>query len=879
MANISAIKLPNNTTYTLVDNTSGYTKNTGTITQVKTTAGTHSVINVTSGAANFNVPTKTSHLTNDSGFITSYTDAKLQVAEVTSGSLYYPIVGTGTTAATRQYDTTGFSYSATTGTTSTPGMVTLTLGNSTASGTAGNKLGNITLYGSGSRYVSLRANVTATSGNNFTIYLPNKDGTVALTSDIPTISYPVTSVNSKTGKVSLTASDVGALASSTTYVSTITTTAGTHTAISSKSGAVSFNVPTKTSHLTNDSGFITSYTDEKLKISTATSGSSYYPLLGNGTSAATRQYDSAFQFSGTNGTASGGGGSTTLTLGNSTTSSTAGWRRGIIQLYGYGAYSTTIENRTSTDNRTIILPDNSGTIALTSDIPDVSGKIDTAGTGLSKSGTTLNHSNSVTAGTAGTSSATSGSTLAVPYVTYDAQGHITATGTHTHTISGFLTSSSTLDATKLSGTIPSGCYTNTTYGIATNTTNGLVKPWYTHTAASTGPTTGNNTTAVAVNTITTTASRYYAVEADSNGRLFVNVPWTNVNSSYLTGITSSQVTTALGYTPYNSTNPNGYTSNTGTVTKVTAGTGLSIGTTAGGNFTTSGTINHTNSVTAQTTQAVYPIKIDAQGHISGYGSAVTSMPASDVSSWAKASSKPTYTASEVGAAASTHAHGNITSGGDITATAPTIANGDQIIINDNSASKITNGPTFDGSTITKALTPKGTWETFLKSYTETDPTVPSWAKASSKPSYTASEVGAVPTSRTVNGKALSSNITLSASDVSALYEGTLSMSGLTAYSSRCVVSAGGYFKIGKMVFIQLKATNSGSLGSNNTWGYIDGFPIPTANFAAISAYASQNYGNISAAINNDGRLVIATGGSALAKNTDMYFAGWYMASS
>lgn len=69
-------------------------------------------------------------------------------------------------------------------------------------------------------------------------------------------------------------------------------------------------------------------------------------------------------------------------------------------------------------------------------------KIDTAGTGLSKSGTTLNHSNSITAGTAGTSSATSGSTLAVPYVTYDAQGHITATGTHTHTVTGFVDTSS-----------------------------------------------------------------------------------------------------------------------------------------------------------------------------------------------------------------------------------------------------------------------------------------------------------------------------------------------------------------------------------------------------------------------------------------------------
>lgn len=36
----------------------------------------------------------------------------------------------------------------------------------------------------------------------------------------------------------------------------------------------------------------------------------------------------------------------------------------------------------------------------------------------------------------------------------------------------------------------------------------------------------------------------------------------------------------------------------------------------------------------------------------------TSMPASDVYAWAKAASKPTYTYSEVGAAATTHTHGN-----------------------------------------------------------------------------------------------------------------------------------------------------------------------------------------------------------------------------
>jgi hypothetical protein len=39
-------------------------------------------------------------------------------------------------------------------------------------------------------------------------------------------------------------------------------------------------------------------------------------------------------------------------------------------------------------------------------------------------------------------------------------------------------------------------------------------------------------------------------------------------ATYLTGITSGQVTTALGFTPYDATNPAGYTTNTGTVTGV-----------------------------------------------------------------------------------------------------------------------------------------------------------------------------------------------------------------------------------------------------------------------------------------------------------------------
>ena len=90
-----------------------------------------------------------------------------------------------------------------------------------------------------------------------------------------------------------------------------------------------------------------------------------------------------------------------------------------------------------------------GTTASWASLPTYS-----SGTGITVTGTTINHSNSVTAGTAGTSSATSGSTLAVPYITYDAQGHITASGTHTHTVTGFLTQNDVTSTYSDTGTAP-----------------------------------------------------------------------------------------------------------------------------------------------------------------------------------------------------------------------------------------------------------------------------------------------------------------------------------------------------------------------------------------------------------------------------------------
>ena len=75
-------------------------------------------------------------------------------------------------------------------------------------------------------------------------------------------------------------------------------------------------------------------------------------------------------------------------------------------------------------------------------------------------------------------------------------------------------------------------------------------------------------------------------------------------------ITSSQITTGLGFTPYNSTNPSGYTTNTGTVTSIVAGTGLS-----GGTISTSGTVALANTAVTAGSYTLTSITVDAQGRV------------------------------------------------------------------------------------------------------------------------------------------------------------------------------------------------------------------------------------------------------------------------
>ena len=101
-----------------------------------------------------------------------------------------------------------------------------------------------------------------------------------------------------------------------------------------------------------------------------------------------------------------------------------------------------------------------------------------------------------------------------------------------------------------------------------------------------------------------------------------------------------------------------------------------------------------------------------------------------VPSWAKQSSKPTYTASEVGAMSTSHAANGITTAKINAWDAKSDFSG--------SYNDLTNKPTIP--TVPTNISAFTNDSGYLTSYTETDPTVPSWAKASSKPSYGLTEI-------------------------------------------------------------------------------------------------------------------------------------------
>ena len=253
------------------------------------------------------------------------------------------------------------------------------------------------------------------------------------------------------------------------------------------------------------------------------------------------------------------------------------------------------------------------------------------------------------------------------------------------------------------------------------------------------------------------ANRNYAVQLSSE-KMYVNVPWTDTDTK-VTSAANHYTPTSESYTPtagswsWNSTevvvgitkdskghivgvtttkiaNPNTDTKVTQTVTTSsnTSWRPLLIGQSYSdastfAPTTTTDTVYATRLAKFAPKDGLLAIrglnKMNTDGTLvngSEYKVFNTNGGVSNLAAWAQADSKPSYTYSEVGAAASSHTHGNIQNGGALQTNDVSIANGDKLVITDasDSAKIARSGITFDASTTNKALTPKGTWESFLQ---------------------------------------------------------------------------------------------------------------------------------------------------------------------
>ena len=326
-------------TSTDITNWNSKTSNTGTITKVQTSAGAHTTVNVSSGNVSFNVPTKTSHLTNDSGFLTSSDLASV---------LKYK----GTKASVANLPTTG-------NVTGDVWHITADGSEYAWDGSIWQELGTaIDLSG-----YALKSELPTDTNTWRTIQVNGSDvlGSGIDTGKLNLKAGNAITLSESSGTVTFNHSDTSSQASSSnsgrTYIQSITLDTYGHVT----------GISTATETVTD--------TDEKLKWTASTSSNTYYPLQSTSTAttstANTLNSVSFYQYYNT------AGGYRRFILGNATAYTSSGGAYGTIRLYGTGAtyYGDlnpgTIGTNSLTANRTWALPDKTGTIALTSDIPTV----------------------------------------------------------------------------------------------------------------------------------------------------------------------------------------------------------------------------------------------------------------------------------------------------------------------------------------------------------------------------------------------------------------------------------------------------------------------------------------------------------------------------
>lgn len=318
-------------------------------------------------------------------------------------------------------------------------------------------------------------------------------------------------------------------------------------------------------------------------------------------------------------------------------------------------------------------------------------------------------------------------------------------------------------------------------------------------------------------TITQTSGRQYAVNPDANGKLSVNVPWTDEGKTYTAGtnvqISSSNVISATD-TTYESK------------AAASGGTAVSLVTTG----------------EKYTWNQAEP-NVNADWNATSGDAKILNKPSiptktSDLTNDSNFAVDANYV----------HTDNNYTSTEKSKLSG--IAAGAEVNVQSNWNQTTTTADDYIKNKPTKvsAFTNDAG---YLTSFTETDPTVPSWAKQSSKPTYTASEVGALPDTTSIPSK--TSDLTNDSDFVSdASYVHTDNNYTSTEKSKLSGIAAGAEVNVQANWnqttttaddYIKNKPTNVSAF--TNDAGYITGYTETDPVFSA-SAAAGITSSNISA---------------------------------
>lgn len=324
-------------------------------------------------------------------------DTKVTVSssDPTSQTTYYPTVATGAGTGGLNY-VPNISYLTRKGSTSVNGYSYLVLGNSTDAGADGNKFGGVVLYSkTGSHYAALTASDDMSgASDNVYLKLPTTSGTLALTSDIPTVNNATLTIqkNGATVKtftanassnvtcnitVPTSAADVSALPSTTKYAASAsvggaaTSANKLNTDAGSSTNPVYFSggVPVACTYSLNatvPSNAV--FTDAKVTASAASPSSetTYYPTLATATSGTGGVKTLADTYITTKKSTSSATGYSVLTLGSHDSSGAVKNKFGGINLRPQTGSGKTLVLSSSTVNSdlTVRLPSASGTLML-----------------------------------------------------------------------------------------------------------------------------------------------------------------------------------------------------------------------------------------------------------------------------------------------------------------------------------------------------------------------------------------------------------------------------------------------------------------------------------------------------------------------------------